>query len=330
MSSWIEKGWYSGGKAVYLLLPLSGLFWLISAFRSWLFKIKVLRQVTNQLPVIVVGNITVGGTGKTPFVLYLVSLLQSQGLKPGIVSRGYGADSTLPFPRLITPESDVNSSGDEPKLLALRSGAPVVISPKRADAVEYLRNHANVDVVISDDGLQHYEMARALEIVLVDGNRQFGNGFLLPAGPLREPRSRLESTDLVVFNEGFAEIGDYRLQTGNIYSLKKPDLKAELGQIQGVHLVSGIGNPTRFVDTVKGLNLEIKSETWYPDHHPFTEPDFQQFAHIPEGEVVLMTEKDAVKCAQFAKENWFVLPISAAISEALEQRLLKLVKVTVK
>ena len=155
----------------------------------------------------------------------VVRLLQSQGLKPGIVSRGYGADSTLPFPRLITPESDVNSSGDEPKLLALRSGAPVVISPKRAEAVEYLRNHSNVDVVISDDGLQHYEMARALEIVLVDGNRQFGNGFLLPTGPLREPRSRLESTDLVVFNEGFAEIGDYRLQTGNRYSLKKTDLK---------------------------------------------------------------------------------------------------------
>jgi tetraacyldisaccharide 4'-kinase len=290
-----------------------------------LFKLGVLKSIKSTVPVVIVGNISVGGTGKTPFVVYLVEFLKSAGLKPGIVSRGYGSERDAPYPRLVTSESSVSDAGDEPKLLALKTACPVVIAPKRAEAVAMLERETQVDVIISDDGLQHYEMARDAEIVLVDGDRQHGNGWLLPVGPLREPISRLKSVDLVIENTGFKEQGEYRLAAGAIYNLAKPEQTVELSEIKAVHLISGIGNPNRFVDTVRGLNLEIQSETWFPDHHPFSESDFQQFQRIPSDEIILMTEKDAVKCSEFAQNNWFVLPIAAVISDALEKRIMQLI-----
>jgi len=323
--SWIENGWYGTHKQTFWLWPLWLLYSLIVQFRRTLFKTGIIKSPKSPLPVVVVGNITVGGTGKTPFVLFLVQKLKAQGFKPAIVSRGYGATQSGPdFPRLIDAETPIEQSGDEPKLMALRSACPVVISPKRCDAVAYVAKHTDADIVISDDGLQHYAMAREVEIVIVDAKRQFGNGWQLPVGPLREPISRLDSVDLVVQNYGFQHTGEYQLRAGHIYNLAQPGQLLEDQQRAKVHLVSGIGNPSRFVDTVLGLNLEIASQTWFPDHHPFSPEDFGRFEGLDDA-IVLMTEKDAVKCAEFAKPNWFVLPISAVLSEALENRLLNVI-----
>jgi len=323
--SWIEKGWYGYHRQTFFLLPLTIIFYLLSQTRRLLYRLGLLKRCTSSTPVVVVGNITVGGTGKTPFVLYLIECLKSQGYRPAIVSRGFGAKQDgAPFPRLITPESDVAYAGDEPKLLAMRSGCPVVIAPKRCEAVQFVQRNTQADIIVSDDGLQHYAMDRCIEIVLVDAKRKFGNGWLLPVGPLREPVSRLKSADLVIENHGFQREGEYRLQARSIYNLIEPQERLETSSETEVHLVSGIGNPGRFVDTVEGLNLKIASTTWFPDHHPFSEEDFRRFQDRDE-DIILMTEKDAVKCADFARANWYVLPISAELSETLENRLLDII-----
>jgi tetraacyldisaccharide 4'-kinase len=320
----IERSWYKQGFVSYLFLPLTLVFWLLMITRKFLFAIGIKTQHKSKIPVIVVGNITVGGTGKTPFVIYLVNLLKSMGYKPGIVSRGYGAkeDDSAPFPRMLTPEMDVVLSGDEPKLLSLRADVPVVIDPKRANAVSFISEHTDCDIIISDDGLQHYAMGRDLEVVLVDQQRGLGNGWLLPVGPLRESKSRLKTVDMVVENSGFNHVGDkqdYSLTASSPYQIEKTELQLTNRK---VHLISGIGNPQRFLETAKGLELDVASTTWLPDHHNFTLSDF---THFNDGDVVLMTEKDAVKCqplaAQTNSKNWYVLPINACISDKIEQEL---------
>lgn len=295
-------------------------FYLIYKIRLGLFKLGVLTQVRAEIPVIIVGNISVGGTGKTPFVIYLVRLLQTMGYTPGIVSRGYGAksDPNRPFPRSVEPQTDVDYSGDEPKLMAMRTQVPVVISPVRSDAVSVLQQKFNCNIVISDDGLQHYQMARDIEIVIVDGQRQFGNGCLLPVGPLREPKSRLNSVDLTIENSGFSLHGDYQQVAGGIAHISKGGTFATDDFPNGVHLVSGIGNPQRFEKTCKELKINILSTTWFDDHHAFCVADFALFG---KEDIILMTEKDAVKCREFAQANWYVLPIDAQISETLEQQI---------
>lgn len=323
--NWLERSWYKQAYWSYLLAPLSLLFWLVSWFRRFLYRIGVSKQNKFDIPVIVVGNITVGGTGKTPFTVYLVELLKQQGFKPAIVSRGYGAEQTedVPFPRVINSDSPVNISGDEPKLLAMKTGVPVVIAPKRSDAVKLLSEQFECDVVISDDGLQHYAMARDLEFVLLDKQRSLGNGWLLPVGPLREGASRLKSVDLVIENAGFSKdkSSDYTLSPALPYHISAPEqlLKPNCA----VHLISGIGNPQRFLETAQGVGLEVKSTTWLPDHHKFTLADFAGFGRQ---DIVVMTEKDAVKCADLPSDtnstNWYVLPIEACISESIEQQII--------
>lgn len=331
--SWLENAWYSGGKLNYVLAPLSLAFWILSSFRRWLFKTGLKKQNQFKVPVIVVGNISVGGTGKTPFVIYLVELLKQQGFNPAIVSRGYGAKTSEnhPFPRLITEDSNVELSGDEPKLLALRAGCPVVIDANRSEAVKFAIEQTACDIVISDDGLQHYAMGRDLEFVLLDQSRMFGNGWLLPVGPLRELPSRLSNVDLVVENSGFnsethEQKNDYELAAQNAFGLVKTD--KTLSFETKVHLISGIGNPERFLNTVKGLAFDIVSTTWLPDHHNFVVSDFEQYGA---NDIVLMTEKDAVKCRELVDasndifpNNWYVLPIEAVISEDIEQKILAL------
>ena len=336
--NWVERGWYNASKLNFVLLPLTGLFWLLSSIRKLLFKLGIKQQVPSKLPVIVVGNISVGGTGKTPFVIYLVELLKQQGFKPAIVSRGYGADKQsnknqdLPFPRLVSSELATNLTGDEPKLLHLRTQCPVVISPDRAQAVQFIHDNTDANVVISDDGLQHYKMARDIEIVLLDAQRMFGNGWLLPVGPLRELPSRLKSVDLTLINSGSAVVNthnekDYQLSADMAYNLLNPTNKLTLNnrdkQSNKVHLVSGIGNPQRFLTTVETFGYKVESTLWFADHHNFTAADFDKFTT---DDIIVMTEKDAVKCQAFAKANWFVLPISAVISNKVEQQLIELIK----
>ncbi|GHB58417.1 tetraacyldisaccharide 4'-kinase [Psychrosphaera saromensis] len=347
--NWIERGWYNASKLNFILLPLTGLFWLLSSIRKCLFKLGIKQQIRSELPVIVVGNISVGGTGKTPFVIYLVELLQLQGFKPAIVSRGYGANKhsdngqDLPFPRLVSSGLPTNLTGDEPKLLHLRTQCPVVIGADRAKAVQFVHDNTDANIVISDDGLQHYKMARDIEIVLLDAQRMFGNGWLLPVGPLRELPSRLKSVDLTLVNSGTVDINtidadtniehDYRLCADAAYNLLNPASKLAVNnddkknssdkQSNKVHLVSGIGNPQRFLTTAESMGYQVESTLWFADHHQFSPADFDKFTR---DDIIVMTEKDAVKCQAFAKENWFVLPISAVISNNVEQQLIELIK----
>ena len=339
----LEAAWYSNKHWVWLLLPLTFLFWLVSNLRRGLFKLGVKKQIKANVPLIVVGNITVGGTGKTPFVIYLVKLLQGLGYTPAIVSRGYGANTKIgpSFPRLVNAISDPSLTGDEPNLLALRTGVPVVIDSDRTKAVKYASQISGVNIVISDDGLQHYKMARDIEVVLVDGARYFGNGYLLPMGPLREPISRLESVDFTVVNSGFLSQSkrnsksslqsvqnkfiDYQLGATSLIKLKGQTVSLLKEETRNVHLISGIGNPERFKTTAQKSGLKVVSEHWFPDHHNFTEADFKSIK-LQDNDIIVMTEKDAVKCMKFAQANWYALPVDAVISDSLERNLTDQIK----
>lgn len=312
--TWLESAWYNNDKRSYLLLPLMWLFAGISKTRRFLFRLGILSSYQSKLPVIVVGNIAVGGTGKTPFVIYLAKLLSSQGYKVAVVSRGYGSkeDDSLPYPRVINKTMDVSLSGDEPKLIYLSGQCEVVIDPNRVRAIQYIENNLDADVIISDDGLQHYAMSRALELVIVDQQRQFGNGMLLPVGPLREPVSRLEQVDEVIYANG----DDYQVKVATAHQLVEPSVLLAPGS--KVHLVSGIANPQRFLQSAKDMGYHVESTNWFADHHPFKKHDFTSYGN---NDIVLITAKDAVKCQSFALANVYVLPINAAISDTLSTRL---------
>ena len=312
----LERSWYQKFGWSWLLLPLSALFAGVSALRRLAFRCGLKTSHRLPVPVIVVGNISVGGTGKTPVTLRLCQMLQANGWRPGIISRGYGVKLTAP--RLVKPADSPSDSGDEPVLLAQRSGCPVVIFPDRVKGGQFLLANTDCDIIICDDGLQHYALKRDLEIVLIDASRGLGNGFLLPAGPLREGRWRLAQADVVLCN---GELTDRQLATcshGSFMlraSAPEPLLSnsPQLAPEMAVQLVSGIGNPQRFLQTVQQLGYRIAGTHWFADHHPFTAEDLAQ---IPTP--LLMTEKDAVKCRAFAKSQWYSLPVQAVLPSEVE------------
>lgn len=314
----IEQSWYQRTWWTWLLVPFAGLFAVISAGRRLCFRLGLAKATQVAAPVIVVGNISVGGTGKTPFTLWLCQYLQQQGLKPGILSRGYGAN--IKQPQLVTAAMSAADVGDEPLLLAQLTGVPVVVCPKRVAGAEFLLANTDCNIVICDDGLQHYALARDLEIVLIDGQRGLGNGWLLPAGPLREGAWRLATVDLVLSNSAPSSWTPHQLDV--IAAPAKPLIASSLplAPNSAVALVSGIGNPERFATTALQAGFAISSKHYFPDHHPFTQADFQQI-ETP----VLMTAKDAVKCQPFAQPNWYYLPITAQVpasaQQVLEQKL---------
>ena len=315
--SLLEQSWYQKGHWLsVLLLPLAALYWLLSSVRRVLFRLGIKRQYKLAVPVVIVGNISVGGTGKTPFTLWLCRQLLAEGIKPGIISRGYGAKINKPI--TVTATSTANEVGDEPLLLARRSRCPVVVCPDRVAAGRALLAQHNVDMVICDDGLQHYRLARNIEIVLVDGKRGFGNGLLLPAGPLREPRSRLSTVELIIANSGYIAEADYQMQLscGSAKSLlaETPLLPCE------VTLVAGIGNPQRFLLTAQQAGFTVVEQRFFADHHQFTATDFAGIT-TP----VLMTEKDAVKCQRFAQENWYCLPVDASFSADENKKIINII-----
>lgn len=335
------NAWYQSKWWLWLFFPLAVLFWSISTLRRIAYQKGWFASYRSKVPLIVVGNITVGGTGKTPFVITLVELLKSQGYQPAIVSRGYGAkdDSACPFPRYVNRLEEIALTGDEPKLIANRTGCPVIIDPNRSAAVRYAENLSGIDVIISDDGLQHYKMARDIEIVLVDGDRKFGNGFVLPMGPLRETTARLSSVDFTVINSGLVEkpianlTPDYRLEFDHLFHIQSNEklpiieaINAEGKNPAKAVLVSGIGNPQRFESTVKKAGFTISKTFWFPDHHKFTAADFETILEEKSSEMIIMTEKDAVKCKSFAKANWYSLPISAILSKSLQESILNKLK----
>ncbi len=321
MNAWV-KAWYNKHPLLYGLSPLSALYCSIAQLKRWSYQAGLRKSSYFPVPVIVVGNITVGGTGKTPLVIKLAVLLAANGFKPGIVSRGYGGIPST-SPRLVTAYSDPVEVGDEALLMARRSGCPLVTAAKRVLAIKTLLENYPCDVILSDDGLQHYAMGRDIEIAVVDGARRFGNALCLPAGPLREPLSRMKQVDFVV-TQGDPQPGEWPMQLlpGVIYNLKNPQQTLAPSSIAvPVHAVAGIGNPQRFFTQLEQLGFTVIPHA-FPDHYLFKPQDIDFDKHS----MIIMTEKDAVKCEKFADERHWCLPVSASCDLAFFDLLLKNIK----
>lgn len=308
------KHWYRRGVLAWLLWPASLVFGVSAGFRRLLFRLRILKSEHPGIPVIVVGNIVAGGSGKTPLVLWIAEFLKSRGFSPAIVSRGYGAK--LDAPRAATVASEAATVGDEPIVLARRSGCPVWVGPDRVATIRALRlQHPDVDVVILDDGLQHYRLRRDVEIAVVD-RRGSGNRFFLPAGPLREGERRLRSVDAVVFNAAPASGKNafaMALEGDTLHRMTDANDRRPASAFAGqkIHAVAGIGEPNRFFSHLLRLGLKPLPHP-FPDHHPFTPQDLEFAAGAP----VVMTEKDAVKLRRLPQPGWWVLPVTARLDPA--------------
>ena len=310
--------WYHRGLLAWLLWPVSLLFRFAVALRRLLYRARVLPSRHPGIPVIVVGNLTAGGSGKTPLVIWIAERLKKNGWTPGIVSRGYGA--RFAAPRAATIADEAGEVGDEPILLSRRSGCPVWVGPDRLRVISALRDaHPEVDVLVLDDGLQHYRLRRDVEIAVVDA-RAFGNGFFLPAGPLREPVSRLASVDAVVSHGAQVKGYAMRLQGSELHRMTDSADRRPASAFAGqkVHAVAGIGDPNRFFLHLAKLGVKLAPHP-FPDHHRFTEKDLEFGDRAP----VLMTEKDAVKLRRTAKPDWWVLPVTAELDPAFGDWLTK-------
>lgn len=307
LSETITKAWYEGRWWLQLLRPLSWLYRVAVYFKKQ-SKLKEAANIHHGLPIVVVGNVTVGGTGKTPLVIYLLSLLRKHGYHPGVVSRGYGG-SAKTYPREVDDKSFAHIVGDESIVVHGRTRCPMVVDPNRNRAIKTLISRHNVDVIICDDGLQHYAMPRDIEIAVIDSKRRLGNGLCLPAGPLREPAERLDTVDFIVVN-GKARPGEHqmKLEPNQVINLNQPILSQNIEDFAGerVHAVAGIGNPQRFFNLLSRLNLDIIPHA-YPDHYAYEAKDLDFSDGLP----VIMTEKDMVKCTDFAQENWWYLSVDA-------------------
>ncbi|MCG3728057.1 tetraacyldisaccharide 4'-kinase [Vibrio cincinnatiensis] len=323
----IEKLWFGRHLSYFLLWPLlwplSWLFKMISSARRRAFQQGKKASYKAPIPIFVVGNITAGGNGKTPFVVWLVEALQQQGYRPGVVSRGYGAKAPM-YPLLVTDHTSTLHCGDEPKLIYQRTQAPVAVDPIRANAVKALLAQG-VDVVVTDDGLQHYALKRDIEFAVVDGVRRFGNQQLLPLGPLREPIARLQEVDFIITNGGQAKTGEIEMTLAPSLAINLvTGERAELGQLTHLVAWAGIGHPERFFKTLETLGVDPVFTHGFADHQAFDESQLKALAE--KGDNVIMTEKDAVKCTGFAEANWWYLPVSAQIASNDKQCILKKIK----
>ena len=328
----IQALWYGRSPLAWLLLPLSWLYSLLFRIRALLFRIGLLRTLGVDAPVIVTGNLTVGGTGKTPVTIWLCEELRNRGFKPGIVSRGYGGEPG-PKPVPVFAGSDTALAGDEAVLIARRTGCPVVVHPDRVAAATTLLD-LDVDIVLADDGLQHRRLARDYEIAVVDGARGFGNGFLLPAGPLREPVSRLKSVDLVLEQTGPDEMESvfrrqddrrtvgFRLVPTIVRSIDDSEARSILDfSGQEVHAVAAIGNPQRFFRSLEKRGIKVIGHA-LRDHAAIALSDITFMDDLP----VMMTEKDAVKCRGLDTQNcWYVsvdVEFSGGAGDALIEQII--------
>lgn len=317
----IARIWSGESPLWLLLLPLSWLYGLVSGLVRLSYKLGLKKAWHAPVPVVVVGNLTAGGNGKTPVVIWLVEKLQQQGIRVGVVSRGYGGKAET-YPLLLDRDTTTAQAGDEPVLIFQRTGAPVAVSPIRTDAVKALLAAHPLQLIITDDGLQHYRLARDKEIVVIDGVRRFGNGWWLPAGPMRERASRLKSVDAIVTNGGKALAGEIpmRLQPGLAVNLLTGERLA-LPELHNVVAMAGIGHPPRFFATLENSGLQPIKTVALADHQALTLADVE--ALTAPGQTLIMTEKDAVKCRAFAKSNWWYLPVDAELSGERAQRLLQ-------
>lgn len=318
VDAWQKEAWW-----LWLLLPVSGLYGAVTGIRRRLYKKGVLPSYQAPIPVMVVGNITVGGSGKTPLIIELVNYLQDQGLKVGVISRGYGGDESL-MPQVVTVQSKPEEVGDEPCLIVRETGAMVAVCPNRQQAIEaLLQQQPDIQLIIADDGLQHYKLQRDIEWVVVDSARGFGNKQLLPTGFLREPISRLKGTTVIYHQRSESSNGSEKENNDRLSmhlqpASLKPLIEGQptLGEIKSVYAVSGIGYPQRFFNTLTDLGYDIEQRP-KPDHHNFSVEDLLPLADKP----IIITSKDAVKIAPLVAANpqlqslsiW-VLPVKAVLS----------------
>ncbi len=321
----LQRRWYEDGASPWWTVPLSALYGSMLRLRRALYRRGWLRVKRLPLPVIVVGNIVAGGAGKTPLTIALAEALRARGFKPGVVSRGYGG--TAQCPMLLDAQPDPSTVGDEPALIRMRTRVPVAIGADRPAAAALLTGQG-VDVIIADDGLQHYALARDIEVCVVDGARGLGNGRLLPAGPLREPPERLDEVDFVVMNTGNAtstrlpgDSSDRQRMTSAIPMRLHGDVARNLHDSSlrpltdfsgsRAHAVAGIGHPPRFFDGLRAFDIEVVEHA-FSDHHRYAAGDLDFGDGLP----VLMTEKDAVKCRAFAQPDWWSVPVTGELPDA--------------
>lgn len=325
MTNFFNRLWYQKNYLYYLLTPFSGLYRIAIFLRKLSYQFNLKKIYRAPVPVIIVGNLTVGGTGKTPLVITLARFLMSQGYHPGIVSRGYGGKRSTPT-LLVTAQSDPYMAGDEPVLIARHTNCPLIVANSRVTAVKQLLQQHQCDIIISDDGLQHIALDRDIEIVVIDGQRRFGNGFCLPAGPLREPLKRLNSVNFKVVRGGDAKADEHAMQfiPGTIYNLLDSTLALNPNSHSLLHAVAGIGNPQLFFNQLRQLGFNIVEHP-FPDHYSY-QPDDLNFGDNAQ---VIMTEKDAVKCQRFANPRQWCLPIVGSCDSMLEALSTTLHKVSI-
>jgi tetraacyldisaccharide 4'-kinase len=317
VSAWYRSAWW-----LWLLRPVEAVFRTLAALRRRLYRHSLLPVYRPPVPVVVVGNITAGGTGKTPVVIALVESLQQRGIKVGVVSRGYGAAGTRSA-FWVDTDSDAGRCGDEPLLIRRRTGCPCVVAPRRVQAVRALLARSTVDIIISDDGLQHYALARDLEIAILDQLRGTGNGFCLPAGPLREPVKRLREVDYVLHRGSADPVSGVRYTPDCLVNLECGEVRpaTPTALAREVVAVAGIGQPGQFMDTLVALGFE-PARHCFPDHHTYTASDFAGLGREP----IIMTEKDAVKCVGLAGSNAWYLKITASVPAAVTNAVVALAR----
>lgn len=316
----IEKIWSGQSRLWLLLLPLAALYGLVSTLIRLSYRLGWRKVWRAPVPVVVVGNLTAGGNGKTPVVVWLVEQLQQRGIRVGVVSRGYGGNAQR-YPLVLDAQTSSELAGDEPVLIYQRTGAAVAVSPVRSEAVQALLEQHQPQIIITDDGLQHYALARDREIVVVDGVRRFGNGWRLPAGPMRERASRLREVDAVITNGGTPKSGEIAMQlvpsqAVNLLTGEKRDAAS----FRDVVAMAGIGHPPRFFATLESLGVTPVKTLSLADHQTLTHAQVSAFARPDQ--ILLMTEKDAVKCRPFAQANWWYLPVEAQLGSPAAEKLL--------
>lgn len=318
--NWIHRVWYDGGSGYWLLLPLSGIYWVLLMLRRLLYVCGILQAKKVGVPVIVVGNITAGGTGKTPVSVWLAQSLRARGFVPGIVSRGYGGSKSS-SPMRVDAASDPATVGDEPVLLAKRSACPVAVDSDRVRAAEMLIEDG-VDLIIADDGLQHRRLARSYEICVIDGTRWLGNRLILPAGPLRETTARLCEVDQILINGSLREEATTTTEQNAIpFVLKATEVCRLNGSLSRpierfsdttVHAVAAIGNPVRFFDMLRGHGMQV-IEHAFPDHAVIESASLK----FDDDFDILMTEKDAVKFGTKAHDRLWYVPVDLDMDAVL-------------
>ncbi|WP_457913760.1 tetraacyldisaccharide 4'-kinase [Candidatus Gillettellia adelgis] len=317
----ISRIWSGGSRFYIALLPLSFLYGLVSTLIRLSYRHGLRKSWRASVPVVIVGNLTVGGNGKTPMVIWLTKKLQQRGYRVGVVSRGYGGHSAV-YPLILNQDTSPCEAGDEPVLIYQRTGAAVAIAPKRFEAIQALLQKQQLDIVISDDGLQHYALQRDFELVVIDGVRRFGNGWWLPAGPMRERVTRLNSVHACIVNGGIAQEGELSMRLCAYKAVHiLSGVRCPATELTHVVAMAGIGDPLRFFAMLKKLGADIKEEVVFSDHHKYQ--PLSLIALTSPEQTLLMTEKDAVKCRCFAQPNWWYLPVYVKLLSSEAEQLLR-------